>query len=218
MKNLIFIFLLINFGLFLSCKSQLPNSGEKSAKEPNSAVNLSSAKPSPTAFGTSDCRELPLGISSINEVETSQGKVNVWAKVMRGKDDDKIKNELYYQLNNEKPKLITETRWYGSFSTIEVSPNGKWARATFSIWYPNSKNDETEILIDLKNRDFIKWRDIDKRLDKKTENKLSYNSCWEKQKPATVIYLKTDETKGYLELPDRMPTPRQDLYEAIGID
>jgi hypothetical protein len=203
--------------LCLSCKNQPYDSTNiNHEKEQNTPLEKPQTKVSPTSAGYEDCRAVPLGISSVNEVEIDKRKIKVWATSVVNKNKSKLKNDLYYQVNDAEVVLVTKTELHSYLSDIDISPNGNWVRATFNVSYPAGKNSETAILINLKNGDFIKWTDIDKRIGRTTENKLYYNSCWAKEKAATIIYLKTDETKGYLDLPDKMPTSKQDLFEATG--
>jgi hypothetical protein len=208
MKYLMFCLVLMIIGFSFSCKSEQSNSNQtvpiESGKKSQSSEKADSNK-------YADCRQLPLGGSSLNKVNTQNGEAIVWNK--ENKED--FTSELFYTLNSGKPILLAKTQKHANFSEIDVSPDGNWARAIYNFYPPKTKNTEVSILINLKENDFTKWIDIDKRIGFSTNNKLHYNSCWQSDKPATIIYLKLDETKGYLDLPNKMPTVKQQLDEAL---
>ena len=156
------------------------------------------------------------------EVETAEGKAKVWTKTFAGQDKRSVRQKLYYQIGSKKPQLVVKTRGYGYFEDISLSPNGKWATAFFYYEEAGAFNDmktgEHTILINFQNNDFTTWNDINKRLGKADEGKRIYVLGWKANQPATLVYQTLPETPIFVDLPDKMSTSRQSLYQATGYD
>ena len=154
-----------------------------------------------------------------DEVETPFGKVRVWAKTIKDKSDElKIRNELYYQVDSKESVPIIRTKWFEHFEAVKLSPNGKWAFVILYIEergaFNDTKTSESHWLVNLENKDFINRYTIEQRLGLPV-TKINDTGLFsfDENRPATVI----DSSGKEFDLPNKMPTPRQDLYQAIGL-
>ena len=223
----IFIGFLLLIGLFLytACRKQQTATGD-----PQTTPASSNSKPSPeTEQRLQDQADKVKEDAGKDEVETPQGKVKIWTVTTKHKTDSiKNKDKLFYQLRDEKPVLIAATRWDGYFKSLSLSPNGKWAVIWFqrdvSGLFDNLKSSEIHLLVNLDHQDFLMWDDLEKRLGKLIDKNAEYKQInlygWEAGKPATVTYKKGfgEAKEATIDLPDKLPTPKQNLYQAIGIN
>jgi len=225
--------LLFSSLLNLSCQSQQRRvlTNIAAAQTSNETISRPSISPTPSPISEAERYfwKKPTGSEhNPDEAETPQGKVKVWTKTFRAEGSDKLKtrDELYYQIGNTKPVLIAKTRWYDSFSNLTLSPNGKWLLASFS-YKKSSGSDSAALLINLKYKDFFEDKEIYRKLDKLRDyvtdapsdskvygDKLFSAVNWQEGKPATVISNSPGVNES-IALPDKMPTPRQDLYQAL---